>query len=119
MFTNATVTITRRGASYDGDTGYREAGAGAAVLTDVRCVFSQNKSSKRAVNSGGIREYVKPSYSLLIPDESDVELKPGDQATVTPDAGPVQTFTLDDAVHTVGVGESHWECDIATLKVPA
>ena len=118
MFSNATVTITRRGETIDADTGYREAGDGEEVLTAARCVFSQNKSAGRQVNANGMREYTKPVYALLIPGYPDADLRPGDQATVTPDAGPVQDLTLNDAVFTVGISESHWECDVDRIKTP-
>lgn len=118
MFSNATVTITRRGAGYDSDTGYREAGDGETVLSGVRCVFSQNKSAGRVSNANGLREYTKPVYSLIIPGNPDANLLPGDQATVTPDAGPEQELTLNDAVYTVGITEDHWECDVDRVKLP-
>lgn len=119
MFTNALVTITRRGTTIDSDTGYRETGTGTAVLSAVRCVLSQNKSAGRTVNTNGLREYTKPVYALLIPGYPSADLRPGDQADVTPDAGPEQSFTLNDAVFSVGIMENHWECDVERVKLPA
>ncbi len=119
MFTNASVTITRRGDAYNAATGYRESSTATEILDAVRCTLSQGHSSPRLVNREGLRDFVKPSYSLLIPGHPDVSILPGDQAAVTPDKGPSMTFTVNDAIPSPGIGEFHWECGIERVSVPA
>lgn len=119
MWTNASVTITRRGDAYDSATGYRKDTTATAVLTAVRCCLSQNPNASRMVNKDGVRDYAKPVFSLLIAGHPSADLRTGDQATVAPDSGPTWTFTLNDAVYTNGIGESHWECNMERIDIPA
>lgn len=126
METNAILTLKRRGDGYDQTTGRRKAVTQKTILRDVPCVFTQPKSSGRRSYSDGIRDSVKPVYSLLIPDQhcapaASYEIAPGDQATVTIKIGRdtnERTFTVNDAILAAGYTEAHWECTIEDVKVP-
>lgn len=117
MFTNAKATITKRGDSIDDTTGYRTKETEPEVLIkDVPCVFSQRTAAKRAY-ADGMRDYVKPMYTMIIHGYSDLEIVSGVEAEITY-AGKTETFTVSDAVFSPGISASHWECDLERIKTP-
>ena len=124
METNATVTIKRRGDSYNQTTGRRATTTQESLLTDAPCVFSQPKGSNRQRYQSGQRDITQPVYSLLIPqvgatDIAGITISPGDEATVTVTIGAstiTQVFSIADAIPAAGYTEFHWECTIERIK---
>lgn len=118
MFNNATVTISRRGETQDPTTGYRTEGTGRMIIRDVPCYFGNTRNA-RSRFADGMREYVKATPSVIVADPLCVEVRPGDQATVTYQAGKQsfsQDFTVNDAIPAPGIAETHWEIDLERLK---
>src|SRR5574343_1097060 len=111
MFTNATLTLFTRGDSIDDTTGYRTEGDQIFIIQDAPCVFSQRSGAKRNVNADGLRDYVKPIFSVILHGNTTIEVPPGTQAQVTC-AGVTETYTVNHAVLSQGIGAAHWEMDI-------
>ena len=117
MFSNATLTLWTRGDSIDEDTGYRTTGTQTFILQDAPCVFSQRSGAKRSVNADGLRDYVKPIFSVILHGNKTIEIPPGTQAQVTC-AGVTNIFTVNHAVLTQGIGAAHWEIDVERVVTP-
>ena len=114
VFTNATATFYRAGDGFGAD-GLKTKGTLQAIASDVPCVFSQSRS-KRSFNTEGLKEFVKSSPAVLVPDMS-FDLLPGDFADIAC-AGKTFRVKVNDAVLTAGVAEDHWECDVEFVKLP-
>lgn len=120
MYTNAIVTVTRPTKGIDAATGYPTESASITLLSAVRCVLSHTTAADRRVRSNGLSEFAKPEYPLLIHGQPTAGLLPGDIATITLDvSGAVETFTINEAIFTVGIGECHWQATVERLKLAA
>lgn len=118
MFVNATITVTRGETSINQTTGRRESTTPETILQDAPCLVGQSKS-RRVVRQDGLREFVKPAYSVSIETYDDITLLPGDQAEITMhDAETTETYTIDDAILSVGIRRRIWKCDIERIKTP-
>lgn len=115
MWTNATITIKRRGTTYDQTTGDRTAGTQALVLKNAACVFSQIRQSGRSRFQEGVREYSETVPGVLIPDQNSTIIKIGDEATVKCE-GITGTYTVNHTVLSSGLTESHWELELEATK---
>lgn len=113
---NARVTLYRPGETYNQTTGRRTTGTPVAVLVDERCMLSQSKTN-RVTYSDGMHQIVKPGYSLLIETYEEINVEPGYTAVVTMRGASVsQSYTITDAILSVGIRRKAWKCDIERLK---
>lgn len=117
MWTNASLTIRTRGVTYDQDTGHRTEGDEDVVIRDARCCYSQSRGT-RQVFKNGLREYSKPVEAVLFETDQDIDIKPGYQATITPDGGTAKVYTVNHAILSVGIAGKNWQMEIESIDTP-
>jgi len=111
MWTNATITIARRGTTYSQTTGDRTSASGTTILTAADCLFSQVRQSGRNRYTEGQREFSQTVPGVLIPNQTSIVIKVGDQAVLVCE-GITESYTVNHAVLTKGITESHWELEL-------
>lgn len=119
MLTNTIATFTRRGVGYSQTTGRRTAETARVLLQNAKCLVGQSKN-RRITYSDGIREMVKPAYALTLETYESVTFQPGDQVEITMrDSSTSETYTVEDAILSVGIRRKVWKMTIERIKVAA
>ncbi len=110
------VTITRGAIGHDQVTGLRASQTAQTILLNHDCTITYDRSATRQAYSRGLREVVKPTYSMLIEDATNVVIQLGDKATVTYDDGKITAFTVDAAELVRGLTADEWVLDLSQVQ---